>query len=62
MLSSTTASSLLVQPLAEPVTVTVYVPVALTRGLAVVPPETMPGPAQLKLVPLVVAAERTTEV
>jgi len=50
------------QPVAEFVTVTVYVPAALTTGFAVVPPETMPGPAQLKPVPEVVAAERTTEV
>jgi hypothetical protein len=44
------------------VTVTVYVPLALTVGFAVVPPDMMPGPAQLKLVPVVVLAERTTEV
>jgi len=49
-------------PVAEFVTVTVYVPAALTLGFAVVPPETIPGPAQLKPVPDVVAAERTTEV
>ena len=46
----------------EFVTVTVYVPLELTVGFAVVPPETIPGPAQLKSVPLVVAAERTTDV
>jgi len=34
----------------------------LTSGLAVVPPEIIPGPAQLKPVPSVVAAERTTDV
>ena len=39
-----------------------YVPAELTVGFAVVPPETMPGPAQLKSVPLDVAAERTTDV
>jgi hypothetical protein len=44
------------------VTVTVYVPEELTRGLAVVPPETIPGPAQLNPVPFVVDAERTTDV
>jgi hypothetical protein len=38
------------------------VPVELTSGFAVVPPETMPVPAQLKLVPADVAAERTTDV
>jgi len=38
------------------------VPVELTSGLAVMPPETMPDPAQLNPVPLVVAAERTTDV
>ena len=30
--------------------------------MAVAPPETIPGPAQLKLVPELVAADRTTEV
>jgi len=58
----TSAVASLVQPLAELVTVTVYVPEVLTVGLAVVPPETIPGPAQLKPVPSVVAAESTTEV
>ena len=53
---------MLVQPFPELVTVTVYVPEELTVGLAVVPPEAMPGPAQLNPVPLDVAAERTTEV
>jgi hypothetical protein len=61
-LSKTLAVAVLVQPLAELVTVTVYVPDALTTGFAVVLPETIPGPAQLNPVPLVVAAERTTEV
>ena len=50
------------QPLAELVTVTVNVPDSLTVGLAVVPPETIPEPAQLKLVPLVELAESTTDV
>ena len=62
MLSLTSAVAVLVQPLAELVTVTVNVPVELTLGFADVPPETMPGPAQLKPVPVVVAAERTTDV
>jgi hypothetical protein len=62
MLEFTNAVSVLVHPLAEFVTVTVYVPEEVTVGLAVVLPETMPGPAQLKLVPSVVAAERTAEV
>ena len=53
---------MLVQPVAEFVTVTVYVPEELTVGFAVVPPETIPGPAQLKPVPDVVAAERSTDV
>ena len=53
---------MLVHPFAELVTVTVYVPEELTLGLAVLPPETMPGPAQLKLVPVDVAAESTTDV
>jgi len=48
--------------LAEFVAVTVYVPDELTVGLAVVLPETIPGPAQLNPVPLVVDAERTTDV
>ena len=58
----TRAVASLVQPLAEFVTVTVNVPDSLTVGLAVVPPETIPVPAQLKPVPLVDAAERTTDV
>ena len=58
----TSAVAELVQPLAELVTVTVYVPVSLTVGLAVVPPEIIPGPAQLKPVPSVVVAESTTDV
>ena len=58
----TGAVAVLVHPLAEFVTVTVYVPDALTVGLAVVPPVTIPGPVQLNPVPLVVAAERTIEV
>ena len=58
----TSAVAVLVQPLAEFVTVTVYVPDELTTGLAPLPPETMPGPAQLKPVPDVVAADRTTDV
>ena len=58
----TDAVAVLVQPLAELVTVTVYVPDALTLGLAVVPPETMPGPLQLKFVPADAAAESTTDV
>ena len=59
---STRAVAELVQPLAELVTVTVYVPDALTLGVAVEPPETMPGPDQLKLVPEVVAPESETDV
>ena len=43
----TNAVAVLVQPLAEFVTVTVYVPDELTTGLAPLPPETIPGPAQL---------------
>jgi hypothetical protein len=39
--------AVLVQPLAELVTVTVKVPVALTVGFDVVLPKTMPVPAQL---------------
>ena len=58
----TSAVASLVQPLAELVTVTVNVPDSLTVGLAVVPPETIPGPAQLKPVPVDVDAERTIDV
>ena len=58
----TGAVAVLVQPLAELVTVTVYVPDALTVGLAVVPPDTTPGPVQLNSVPVVVSAERATDV
>jgi len=60
-LSRTRAVAVLVHPFAELVTVTVYVPASLTVGLAVVPPETMPGPAQLNSFPDVVAAESTTD-
>ena len=59
---NTSAVAVLVQPLAEFVTVTVYVPEELTLGFAVVFPETIPGPAQLKPVPVDVAAESTTDV
>ena len=58
----TNADAVLVQPPAEFVTVTVYVPLALTSGLAVVLPEMIPGPDQLKLVPNDVEAESTTDV
>jgi len=61
-LSFTEVVAVLVQPLAEFVTVTVNVPVELTLGFAVVPPETIPGPAQLKPVPDVEEAESTTDV
>jgi hypothetical protein len=40
----------------------VNVPLALTRGFAVAPPETMPDPDQLKFVPPDVSAESTTDV
>jgi hypothetical protein len=62
ILASTRADAVLVQPLAELVTVTVYAPDALTLGVAVAPPETIPGPLQLKLVPDVVAPETEIEV
>ena len=58
----TNTVAVLVQPLAEFVTVTLYVPEELTLGFAVVPPDTIPGPLQLNPVPAVVAAERTTDV
>jgi len=58
----TEAVAVLVHPLAELVTVTVYVPPALTVGFAVDPPETIPEPDQLYPVPDVVAAERTVVV
>ena len=54
--------AVLVHPLAELVTVTVNVPAAVTVGLAVVPPDEIPGPAQLKPVLLVEEAESTTAV
>lgn len=40
-------------PLDGSVTVNVYVPAAFTVGAAVLPPEIIPGPAQLKVAPLV---------
>src|SRR5258708_30338764 len=59
---STSADAELLQPFAEFVTVAVFVPDALTLGVAVAPPETIPGPLQLKLVPEVVAPEREIDV
>ena len=58
----TPAVAELEQPVAELVTVTVYVPDELTVGFAVAPPETIPDPDQLKFVPMSDAAERTTDV
>jgi len=62
LFSLTSAVAVLEQPVAEFVTVTVNVPVELTLGLGLVWPETMPGPAQLKPVPVDVVADRTTDV
>lgn len=42
-----------VHPFAGLVTVSVYVPAALTVGVAVFPPDTIPGPLQEKVAPLV---------
>jgi hypothetical protein len=42
-----------VHPFAGSVTVTVYVPTALTLGLAVVEPDTIPAPVQLNVAPAV---------
>ena len=39
--------AVLVHPLEGSVTVTVYVPGELTEGVLLVPPDTIPGPAQL---------------
>lgn len=58
----TDAVVVLVHPVAEFVTVTVYVPAAVTIGVAVLSPDTIPPPAQLKFVPDVVDTERTTDV
>jgi len=58
----TSAVAVLVQPFAEFVTVTVYVPAQVTVGFAVLPPEAIHGPDQTKPVPDVVAAERTADV
>lgn len=50
-------------PFAGSVTVNVYVPAALTVGVAVFPPEIIPGPAQLNVAPLVAEEPfRLTEV
>jgi hypothetical protein len=62
LFSFTDEVAVLVHPVAELVTVTVYVPVELTVGFAVPPPDTIPGPAQLKLAAEVELAERTTDV
>lgn len=53
---------MLVQPLLVVVMVTEYVPEELTLGLAVVAPETIPGPTQLNVVPFVGPADNTTDV
>ena len=58
----TTAVAALVHPFEEFVTVTAYVPAELTLGLAVLPPDTIPVPTQLKVVPVAVVTERTTDV
>jgi hypothetical protein len=50
----TTTVLLAVQPLEGSVTTSVYVPAAFTVGEDVVPPETIPGPLQLKDAPGVV--------
>jgi hypothetical protein len=47
----TEAVLLAVHPFEGSVTVTVYVPAAFTVGVAVVPPETIPGPDQLNVAP-----------
>ena len=49
----TSTVAVAVQALAGSVTVTVYVPAAFTTALAVLPPETMPLPAQLYVAPAV---------
>ena len=60
---TTEAVAVLVSPLVESVTVTIWLPVELTLGLAVLPPLTMPGPDQLKLtLGADDAADRTTDV
>ena len=46
LFNDTTTVVVLVQPFEPSVTVTVYVPGALTEGLEVFPPEVIPGPAQ----------------
>src|ERR1041384_5525830 len=53
----------LVQPLVGSSTLTVYVPDALTSGVAVVPPETIPGPDHVKPAPSAeLDAESVTDV
>lgn len=47
----TIAWAVAVHPFDGSETVTVYVPAVLTVGVAVFPPETIPGPAQLNVVP-----------
>ena len=61
LFSFTDAVAVLVQPLAEFVTVSVYVPLAHTVGFWAVEVK-YPGPAQLKPVPLAVDPEITTHV
>jgi hypothetical protein len=53
VLEFTATVEVAVHPLAGFVTVIVYVPAALTFGVAVVPPEAIPGPDQLNVAPAV---------
>ena len=54
----TTTTSVDVHPFVLSVTVMVYVPGAFTTGVVVVPPDTIPGPDQLYVTPVVDVAER----
>jgi hypothetical protein len=53
VLEVTATCPLALHPLPGSVTVKVYDPAAFTVGLVVVPPETIPGPDQLNVVPAV---------
>lgn len=53
VLEFTSTCEVAVHPFAGSVQVSVYVPAALTVGVAVVPPEVIPGPPQLNVAPLV---------
>jgi hypothetical protein len=60
VLVATEVVAVFVQPVEGSVTVTVYAPCKFTVAVAVLPPETTPGPLQLNVAPGVVELPLTT--